>query len=175
VTQDHALKIEATLLPGTYRLDPESTVVAFSARKFGLFTIRGTMKLREGTFMVTDPISRSTVDAILAAGTFTTPMARRDAHVRSKGLLDTATFPTIEFLGTGVKRSPSGWAVLGTLAVHGQRHDVTLAIEALRQDGDIVHLEAAAQIDRNDFGVTHMRIAAGPKVDIHIDAVATRA
>jgi polyisoprenoid-binding protein YceI len=174
MTQDQGIKTVPTLLPGTYRLEPDSTTLHFSARKFGMFTIRGTMKLTRGTFTVADPVERSTVHAILAADTFTTPMAKRDEHVRSYKLLDAISFPAIEFLGTSVTPSPPGWSVLGSLSVHGQQQNVALAISEVNDLGDIIRIAAHTQVDRNDFGVTGMRVAAGPKIDIRIDAVATR-
>jgi polyisoprenoid-binding protein YceI len=150
-------------------------VIDFSARKFGLFTIRGTIQLARGEFTVADPITRSTVHAVLAADTFRTPMARRDEHVKSDKLLDVVRFPTIEFTGDGLIRTPSGWSVGGTLTVHGRRHQAELAIGDLSEDeGGTVRLRATAQVDRNDFAVTGMRVAAGPKVDISIDTVAIR-
>lgn len=173
--QDQTLTSMAMLPRGTYRLHPESTTVHFSDRKFGLFTIRGTMRLAEGSITIADPITRSSVRAVLTADTFTTPMAKRDDHVRSEKLLDVARFPTIEFRGERAAESPSGWTVLGTLTVHGQQQDCTLAIDEITERDGTVHVTARARVDRNDFGVTGMKVAAGPYVDIRIHAMASRA
>ena len=111
---------EVALPVGRYRLHPELTSVTFSAKKFGLFTIRGTMGLTSGTFTVTTPLEHSTLHAVLATDSFTTPMLKRDKHVKGPALLDVATFPSIEFDSTGAVPTPAGWDVHGLLSVHGQ-------------------------------------------------------
>ncbi len=171
---DHPVQAVPGLVPGTYRLVPEATTVRFSARKLGLFTIRGSLALTDGSFTVADPLGGSTVHAVLAAASFRTPMAKRDEHVKAEKLLDVDRYPTIEFTGSGVGQSPGGWSVPGTLLVHGQSRPVALTVEELSQDDASVRIRAVAQVDRNDFGVTAMRVAAGPKVDVVIEAVAAR-
>jgi polyisoprenoid-binding protein YceI len=162
------------LVPGTYRLVPEATTVRFSARKLGLFTIRGSVMLTSGSFTVADPLGGSTVHAVLAAASFRTPMDKRDEHVKGEKLLDVEHYPTMEFTGSGVSHGPDGWSVPGTLVVHGQSRPLALAVQELSQDDASIRIRALAQVDRNDFGVTGVRLAAGPKVDVVIDAVAAR-
>jgi polyisoprenoid-binding protein YceI len=70
----HHLDSPTALLAGVYQLDPQASVVRFEARKLGLFTIRGTMHLISGTVSIADPVEESAVQAVLAAGTFHTPM-----------------------------------------------------------------------------------------------------
>ena len=112
--------------------------------------------------------------AVLAAASFRTPMDKRDEHVKDEKLLDVAQYPTIEFTGTGVSRSPDGWSVPGTLQVHGQSRPLALTVQDLSLDDTSVRIRAVAQVDRNDFGVSAMRVAAGPGVDVVIEAVAAR-
>jgi polyisoprenoid-binding protein YceI len=163
-----------TLPPGRYRLDPDATIVHFSARKFGLFTIRGTMRLTEGEFMVADHVEGSTLRAVLAADSFKTPMAKRDEHVKSASLLDVATFPTIVFESTEVLPSPAGMAVEGKLTVHGRTKKATLQISDLNEESGTARVRATVQVDRRQFGVTKMRAAASAIVKVEIEAVGTR-
>jgi polyisoprenoid-binding protein YceI len=162
----------ATPIPaGRYRLDPELTTVSFTAKKFGAFTISGTMALAEGTFTVAHPIGHSSLHAVLAADTFRTPMVNRDTHVKGRTLLDVATYPKIEFDSTEVVGWPTGWEVRGLLSVRGTVAPVTLTVTAAAPEGSMVRLSAVARVNRRDVGVTRMRLAASSMVDVRIQAV----
>jgi polyisoprenoid-binding protein YceI len=159
---------------GRYRLHPELSTVAFTAKKFGVFTVRGTMQLESGTFTVANPLEHSRLHATLSAASFKTPMANRDKHVKSPTLLDVEAYPRIEFDSTEVAPGPDGaWEVRGLLAVHGQVAPAVLAVTSACTDGALVRVRAIAQVDRRAFGVTAMRAAASARVDIVIEAVAT--
>jgi polyisoprenoid-binding protein YceI len=156
---------------GRYRLDPELTTVSFSARKLGLFTIRGTMRLVSGTFTVARPLDRSTLHAVLAADSFRTPMRKRDEHVKGPTLLDTATYPRIEFDSTEVGAVGDGWKIRGLLAVHGKVAPTVLMVDETSFGDGLAHVRAHAQIDRTEFGVTRQRAAASSLIDVQIEAV----
>ncbi len=159
---------------GRYRLHPELTTVGFSAKKFGVFTIRGTMELESGAFTVASPRERSTLHAVLATATFRTPMARRDEHVKGATLLDVATYPRIEFDSTAVAPRPDGsWAVQGLLAVHGRVAPCALTVTSASLEDGLVRLRATARVNRRAFGVTAVRAAASAALDIAIEAVGT--
>jgi polyisoprenoid-binding protein YceI len=137
---------------GRYRLDPKLSTVRFTAKKLGVFTIRGTIGLASGEFMVSTPLERSTVHVVLAADTFTTPMAKRDEHVKGPKLLDVATYPNMEFASTEVVPLRGAWEVLGTLIVHGRSAPAVLSVTATaQQGGGLVHISATADVDRRQF------------------------
>ncbi|HEY1651317.1 MAG TPA: YceI family protein [Acidimicrobiales bacterium] len=159
---------------GRYRLQPELTTVAFSAKKLGAFTIRGTMRLESGAFTVANPLERSALHAVLAADSFSTPMRKRDEHVKSAKLLDVAAYPRIEFDSTEVTLGPGDtWEVQGLLAVHGQVAPTVLSIASTSLEGGLLHIRAAARVNRRQFGVTAARAAASALIDVQIDAVGT--
>jgi polyisoprenoid-binding protein YceI len=167
--------LPAAVLPaGRYRLDPELTTIGFTAKKFGLFTIRGCLALTQGTFTVTTPVEHSSLHAVLAADTFHTPMAKRDEHVKGPGLLDVTSYPTIQFDSTELIATRTGWEARGLLTVHGTVGPVALAISGASQEGGLVRVTATALVDRRRFGVTGMRAAASSMIGVTIDAVATR-
>jgi polyisoprenoid-binding protein YceI len=167
---DDALSIPT----GRYRLHPGLSTVAFTAKKFGLFTIRGTMRIESGTFTVAEPLEHSTLHAVVAPGTFTTPMAKRDEHVKSPTLLDVAAYPRIEFDSTEVVRGPDRvWEVRGLLAIHGRVAPAALTVTSASADGALVRVRATARVDRREFGVTAMRAAASSVVNIEIEVVGT--
>jgi polyisoprenoid-binding protein YceI len=159
---------------GRYLLQPELSTVAFTAKKFGMFTIRGTMRVESGTFTVASPVEHSRLHVVLSADSFRTPMAKRDEHVKSPKLLDVATYPRIEFDSTEIAPDPDGtWEVQGLLAVHGQVAPAVLAVQSARTEGALVRVRATAQVDRRVFGVTAMRAAASSVINVEIEAVGT--
>lgn len=159
---------------GRYRLHPELSTLRFTAKKFGVFTIRGTMRLESGAFTIASPLEHSRLHAVLWADSFKTPMAKRDEHVKSPKLLDVATYPKVEFDSTEVVPGPDGiWEVRGLLAVHGQVAPVTLTVTSASTEGALVRVGATALVDRRVFGVTAMRAAASSQITIVIEAVGT--
>jgi polyisoprenoid-binding protein YceI len=157
---------------GRYRLHPELTMVMFSAKKLWVFTIRGTMQLESGAFTVASPLERSTLHAVLAADTFTTPMRKRDEHVKSATLLDAATYPRIEFDSTEVVVQPDGaLAVRGLLAVHGRVEPSVLTVTSSSLEAGLVGFRATASVDRRAFGVTARPGVASALIKIQISAV----
>jgi len=163
-----------TIPTGRYRLHPELSTVAFTAKKFGVFTIRGTVRVESGTFTVAGPLERSTLHAVVAADSFKTPMAKRDEHVKSAKLLDTAAYPRIEFDSTEVAAGEDGtWEVRGLLAVHGQVVPTVLTVTWASTDGALVRVRATARVDRRAFGVTAMRAVASSVITIVIEVVGT--
>jgi polyisoprenoid-binding protein YceI len=172
----HAASPQAGLpIPtGRYRLHPELSTVAFTAKKFGLFTIRGTLRLESGTFTVAGPPERSRLHAVLVADSFRTPMAKRDEHVKGPKLLDVAAYPRIEFDATDVVPGPGGnWEVRGLLSVHGQVAPALLTVTSASAEGALVRVRATAEVDRRAFGVTAMRAAASSQIVVAIEAVGT--
>jgi polyisoprenoid-binding protein YceI len=156
---------------GRYRLHPELTTVAFSAKKLGLFTIKGTMRLVSGTFTVASPLERSTLHAVLATDSFATPMRKRDEHVKGPKLLDAATYPRMEFDSTEIEAAGDGWEIRGVLAFHGRVVPAVLSVDTASFDEGLARVQAEARVDRRDFGVTAQRAAASWLVQVRIEAV----
>ena len=156
---------------GRYRLHPELTTVAFSAKKLGLFTIKGTMRLVSGTFTVASPLERSTLHAVVATDSFTTPMRKRDEHVKGPKLLDAASYPRLEFDSTEVAAVGGGWEIRGLLALHGTVRPAVLRVHTATFDDGLARVGAEARVDRRDFGVTAQRAAASSLIQVQIEAV----
>jgi polyisoprenoid-binding protein YceI len=161
------------LVPGRYSLDPARTSVNFTAKKFGVFTIRGAMDLEEGDFTVGRRLEDSSLHAVLDATSFKTPMAKRDEHVRSKTLLDASKYHHIEFDSTEVAHTNRGWEIRGLLTVRGQAATSVLAVSSARQEGGLVRVHATTQVNRRELGVTKLRAAASTLLDVTIDAAGT--
>jgi polyisoprenoid-binding protein YceI len=162
---------DVVLTPGRYTLDRRLTTIGFSARKFGVFTIRGSIGVVSGEFMVSERLEESTLHAVLDAATFRTPMAKRDEHVQGGTLLDVARFPSMEFDSTEVAHTARGWEIRGLLTIHGQVAPAVLDVTSARQEGALVRIAALARVNRRAFGVTRQRAAASSWVDVTMEAV----
>jgi polyisoprenoid-binding protein YceI len=171
INQSGTTSAQVDVPTGRYRLHPELTTVTFSARKFGLFTIRGTMRLVSGTFTVASPFERSTLHAVLATDSFATPMRKRDEHVKGPKLLDAANYPRVEFDSTEIAAAGGGWEIQGLLALHGSVAPEALMVDAATFDGGLARVQAQARVDRRDFGVTALHAAASWLIHVQIEAV----
>lgn len=175
MTANQAMRPMAASIPaGRYRLDPGASSMRFTAKKLGIFTIRGTMQIEQGEFTIGEPLEQSTLKAVISAASFKTPMAKRDEHVKSAVLLDVASFPIIEFRSETVHQVVSGWEVSGPLTVHGRTREVTLLVNDASVEGDRVRFRAQARVNRHDFGVTRLKVVAGSVIDIAIEVVGCR-
>jgi polyisoprenoid-binding protein YceI len=182
-TRERTMSIETTqgasgarefdLVPGRYRLDPRRTSVTFTAKKFGIFTIRGAMDLTSGEFTIGRRPEDSSLHAVLDAASFKTPMARRDEHVKSKMFLHTAEFPRIEFDSTEVARTAQGWEIRGLLSVRDQKAPTVLAVSSAQQEGTLVRINATTHVNRRELGVTALRAVASTLLDVTIEATGT--
>lgn len=162
---------DIVLVPGRYRLDRSRSAVRFSARKFGVFTVRGSIDVVSGEFTVAERLEESSLRAVLDAATFRTPMAKRDEHVQGGTLLDVARFPSMEFDSTDIVRAAGGWEIRGLLTVHGEVAPAVLAVTSARHEGALVRVDATTCVNRRAFGVTRLRAAASSFVGVTIEAI----
>ncbi|MEP6695863.1 MAG: YceI family protein [Pseudonocardiales bacterium] len=161
---------------GRYRVDPERTTVRLSTRHlFGLGGVTGTVRLREAEIAVGEPVTATTVRAVLDATSFDTGSARRDADVRSARFLDSATHPDITFACQGISQQNAKWVAAGTVTAHGVAAPVDLVLERLDDNGGELSLRATARVDRYAHQVTAAKGMAAQWLTVEIDAVACQA
>jgi polyisoprenoid-binding protein YceI len=161
---------------GTYRLDPDRSTIHYSGKhRFGTGTVHATFKLRSGEISVADPFTSSVVKLVVDASSFTSNSARRDKDVRSKTLLDVATYPDIEFSSRQLRDNGDSWIVAGDVRTHDHALPVEVVIDRVTQDGDAIRLQGRAdRLDRYALGVTKGKGMVGRYLDLELDAVAER-
>lgn len=161
---------------GRYRIDPERSTVEFRTRHmFGLAGVRGRFTLDSGHIMVADPISASSVTAIVAAASFSTRNPTRDANIRSARYLDAERHPEIVFAGEGLHRVDGRWVLDGTLTVRGTTGRVRLNVERLAAGRGELRAAANVPIDRTGFGITAQPGMTGRRLTMTLDVLATPA
>ncbi|MCW2495745.1 YceI family protein [Jatrophihabitans sp.] len=171
-----SIAAERTPAAGYYRIDPLRTEVRFTTRHlFGLGGVSGTVQLRDAEFSIGDPISESTVAAVLDASSFDSGLAARNKEVRSSRYLDTSRYPDILFTCTLIDQSDGKWVAVGVVTAHGVTEPVDLTLDQFTTTlDDELALHATARVDRYAHGITFGRGLAGRWLDIGITAIATR-
>lgn len=159
------------IAPATYVIDPGRSRIEFIAKAmFGLLTVRGTVTVRDGTIVVADDVTRSTVTATVDAASVDTANARRDKDLRSRKYLDIARYPDIVFAGREV--TPD--SVTGILQVHGTGQRISLPLRA-ESTPDGVRFSTGTRLDRYAFGVTGGKGLVARHVDVELQIVAAPA
>jgi polyisoprenoid-binding protein YceI len=164
--------------PGSYALDPtRSTVRADVKAMFGLFTVHGTFRLTSGQVIIAAEPGQSSVQATLEAASYASGNAKRDADVRSPGMLDAQGFPEIIFTGQGARRDGADWVLTGSVTAHGTPVPAQVRVIGVRPGGEgagsagSVRFQATARLDRTSFGVTRKKGMVGRMVTVVIEAV----
>jgi polyisoprenoid-binding protein YceI len=160
----------STVAPGTYRIDPTRSTVAFAVRELGLITVRGRLPVHAGTVVVAEDRRRSSVTATIDVNAVDTGNARRDKDLRTPRFLDTGAHPTITFESTGCVPRDGGWEVSGTLVVRGTAGPVTVTVTE-EADGT---LRGTARVDRYACGVTAGKGLISRWVDVSLVIALTR-
>jgi polyisoprenoid-binding protein YceI len=154
-------------------LDPAATRIAFSVKNLSMAYVDGTFRLASGRVVLDDgDLSRSTIEAVIDAGSVDTDEPKRDAHLRSADFLDVSRYPTIVFRSTRVEQADGDhWQVTGDLTLRGTTRPVVLDVQRSTAEGSRAIAHASTTIDRRDFGMTYANFAVGKQVVITIDAV----
>ena len=161
---------------GTYTLDPERTTIRADVKAmFGLITVHGAFRLQSGQVSIAADPGASSVQASIAAGSYASGNAKRDADVVSANLLDAKAYPEITFTGQGAHRDGGGWVVPGSVTAHGTTVPAEIRLGDVRQEAGGARFLATARLDRASFGVTKKKGMVGQTVDLVIDAVAQSA
>jgi polyisoprenoid-binding protein YceI len=173
---------------GTYNIDPAHSEVGFVARHLIGTKVRGRFTEVSGTFTVAENLEESIVEAEVNAASIHTNQSMRDDHLRTNDFLDVATYPTLTFKSSGLKRvRDSLWVMSGDLTIRGVTRPVDFDLEFLgegasMQEGKtVVAFSATTEIDRRDFGVSFNHslldgsVVVGNKVVLEIEVEASLA
>ena len=101
----------------------------------------------------------ATVTASVDATSIDTNDENRDTHLRSADFFDVETYPTIDFVSTGVRYEKGDFLVDGDLTMHGVTKPVTFTLEFGGFGTDPygnykAGASAKTVINREDFGLT---------------------
>jgi polyisoprenoid-binding protein YceI len=134
-----------------WRIDPARSSVEFEVPSvWGLVTVKGRFGRYDGTLdLRRDPAIELTIDA----GSVDTRNARRDKHLRSDDFLGAEAHPHVRFVSDSAALDGERLTVTGSLHAAGRSEPLEL-VATLRHAGPELELEAAAEIDQRQLGMT---------------------
>ena len=144
---------------GTWVLDPAHSEVTFSVRHMMISKVRGEFGLKSATIEAPANPLEAKVTASVDAASISTGDQNRDNHLRSADFFDVETYPTIDFVSTGVRYEGGDFLVDGDLAMHGVTKPVTFELEFGGFGTDPygnykAGATAKTVVNREDFGLT---------------------
>lgn len=103
------------------------------------------------------------VDLQIESGSIHSNCKTCDNIVRSPQLLDTARFETITFNSSSIITDESGYRVVGTLDMHGQKREMSFPFEAVMVEGpgveqNILDIKGKWIINRKEFDIVWNRL-----------------
>ena len=168
----------------TWQIDPMHTQVEFSAKHFGMMTVRGHFNDVK-TWGEVDPANPSDANfgAEINVASLATNNAQRDNDLRSSYFLELDKYPTITFKTTKIEPLTSGDAhfrLTGDLTIKGITRPVALEVERYGEINDErmghrVAYTAEGQINRKDFGMeldtlADNRLVVSHEIKINVEA-----
>jgi polyisoprenoid-binding protein YceI len=135
-----------------WRIDPARSSVEFEVPGFwgGLIQVKGRFDRYDGTL---DLRRTPAVELTIDADSVNTNNARRDKHLRSDDFFGVATHAHVRFLSESATLEGDRLTVSGTLHAAGGSAPLDI-VATLRQDDPELEIEATAEIDQRQLGMT---------------------
>jgi len=146
-------------IAGTWDIDPVHSHVGFVARHLAIAKVRGRFTRFEGQVITARDPLRSSATAMIDATSLETGHEQRNSDVKGENFLDVASYPTLTYRSTGVRRrGRTGIVVDGELTVRGIAHPVELTAEVNGFGPDPygqtrVGLSATGEVSRCAYGL----------------------
>lgn len=145
---------------GTWNIDPTHSEVGFSIRHLMISKVKGKFERFDATFVTGENPLDSSVTASAEVASISTNDAARDGHLRTGDFFDAETYPTIDFVSTGVRVDDGDFKVDGDLTIRGVTKPVTFDFDFGGFGGDPWGnykggATAKTVINREDFGLTY--------------------
>ena len=156
--------IDTTSIPGykagTWTIDPTHSEVGFSIRHLMISKVKGKFEQFDATFVTTENPLETSVTASATVASINTNEANRDGHLRTGDFFDAETYPTIDFVSTGVRLVKGDYLVDGNLTIKGITKPVTFDFEFGGFGGDPYGnykfgATATTDVARADFGLSY--------------------
>ena len=163
-----------------WHFDPAYTTVEFVIRNLW-FKVKGRFRDLEGVIVLDEnDLGRSSVTAIIKAGSVDTGNKRRDRHLLLRDFFDVEKFPEIEFRSTNIRRGKDrdSLELEGELTIRDKTIPIALAVNEMDRSRsprgeEFVYYSATTELDRCAFGINYARGLIGRHLRVHINVQAS--
>ncbi len=163
-----------------WHFDPAYTTVEFVIRNLW-FKVRGRFRDLEGLIVLDEnDLSRSSVTAVIRAGSVDTGNKRRDRHLLLRDFFDVEKFPEIEFRSTNIRRGKDrdSLDLEGELTIREKTVPIALAVNEMDRSRspsgeEFVYYSATTELDRGAFGINYGRGFIGRRLRVNINVQAS--
>ncbi len=143
---------------GSYTIDASHSHVGFQVRHLMVSKVRGKFDRFEGTVVIADEPTESSVNVAIELDSINTNDPARDGHLRSADFFNTESNTHLTFASTAVRQAGSSWEVDGDVSLNGVTRPVTLKVEfegaTVDPWGNLrIGFSASGELNREDFGV----------------------
>ena len=177
-------KVDASRVQaGTYKADPEHTLVAFTVDHMGFNNYYGLFGGATGVLTL-DPkrLAASKVSVTIPLSRLTVANDALKAHMSGKDFFEVSAFPTASFTSTRITPTgPTSARIEGTLTVKGKSAPVVLAARftgagkgPMPPHAQTVGFEATGSVNRTAVGIGYGVPMVSDKVDLKITAAFER-
>lgn len=175
-------KIDGSIAPGLYAVEPGHTQVAFAVSHMGISPFAGWFSGASGTLTV-DPANpaKSTLSVEIPISSVMTTSDKLTGELKSADWFDAAQFPTASFKSIAVAPMGSEAARIdGMLTLHGVTRPVSMTAKLFGATTNAMSHKpslgfvAKMMIRRSDFGVTKYVPLVSDEVELVINAAFER-
>ncbi len=170
----------ATLIPGTWVVEPAHSEIGFTVRHLGLSKVRGRFNAFTGSVQVGERLEASAIEAEIDLASVDTNNDQRDEHLRGTDFFDTDAHPRMTFVSTTIVNDGESGTIAGNLTINGITKAVELETEFFGVGVDPYGVtragfSASTAISRKDFGIDFNvplggdKVLIGDKVSIDLD------
>jgi polyisoprenoid-binding protein YceI len=145
---------------GIWTIDTAHSEVGFSIRHIMISKVKGRFEQFAATVVTGENPLDSSVSAHAVVASINTNEPRRDRHLRTSDFFDADTYPTIDFVSTGVREVKGEFLIDGSLTIRGVTKPVTFECEfhgfGVGPHGNYkAGGTAKTEINREDFGLSY--------------------
>ena len=165
------------VVAGTYKVDVDHTQVTWRVNHMNFTLLQGQFAASGGSLTL-DPrnpaATQLEVDFQLDQLSSSSPHLTE--HMKSKEIMEAATYPTARFVSTSVAWQGTSATVTGNLTLHGATKPVTLHATLVgagvnpHGGKQYLGIHATGSIRRTDFGITYAVPMVSDNVDLDINA-----
>ncbi|MGN1387692.1 MAG: YceI family protein, partial [Bacillus sp. (in: firmicutes)] len=145
-----------------FTVDQAHTTIGFEVKHMMVSKVKGQFESYTAEVEAADltDLTTASIAFKIDVASINTRNADRDNHLRTGDFFDAESFPTIDFVSTGITKDGDDYEVTGDLTIKGVTKQVTLEVEyngkGVNPWGvEVYGFEAEAKINREEFGLTY--------------------